>query len=553
MSDRPVEDEIMDEARRFGHSMAQMMRMHAQANGWWEQRKVRRQISLEMRRQRRGEQAERAHQKVWTAQMIHRYQIAAQARADRALDPRISAGQQRRDAEVDARHLDELRERIVGNARLTQVERGIALDCLETARMWPHAKVKTPELLERAPKVRGVNALRYRARLARETAWVQQRRQEREQQHPQPVREQQYQQLVGEQSMQAEPVRPTGELTLAQVDAVQKIRHAVVENQAGQLRVAGDAAALAGLTPQRIDWEMRHAEQNSKFTSEVASLRNGDITVWRTYHPTEAEATQWTAHNVGTATWLPGVQLKAVIRERGNQVPLRLADGGIEHVTARTAEWSRPERDRQRDQDGGQPGLEELATRHRLSIEHNAELSDQNARLTRELTALRVERERVAEIEARIRKLADAQEDRDRKIAVLQRSVDAVTADRDSLRTALDDAEARIQRLQNLNRGLSDDRNKYRSERDQAVQKLAQRTPPAERLGSAERQAAEREANRGTGEHATGDIAADLAKLRQQQRDRGGENTQAMPREQLPTAPETNGHRPGRNGIERSR
>jgi hypothetical protein len=550
MSDRPVEDEIMDEARRFGHSMAQMMRMHAQANGWWEQRKVRRQISLEMRRQRRAEQAERAHQKVWTAQMIHRYQIAAQARADRALDPRISAEQRRRDAEVDARHLDELRERIVGNARLTQVERGIALDCLETARMWPHAKVKTPELLERAPKVRGVNALRYRARLARETAWVQQRRQERAQQYQQSVREQQYQQL---------------------------------------------------------------------------------------------------------------------------------ADGGVEHVTARTTEWSRSEPGRQ---DSGETALEELTNRYRLSIEHNVELSDQNARLTRELTALRADREQVAEIEARIRKLADAQEERDRKIAVLQRSVDAVTAGRDELRSKLDAAEARIETLQNLNRGLSVERNTLRGERDQAIRKLADRTRAPNRSNAQQRdgrpsnepgteqkrtqswwQEAEKRAHdamqaaaddrssevvnakirefsadpdsaakmgsrfadwwvkeggqqqyeaeqRTRGNTSAGRPGAGLSPEQQaQQRDfesmraafydpesavvdstlreivphiesekdlsdrfavwwaekggreqyraeqhtHGGENTAVMPREHLPTPPETNGHRRGRNGIERSR
>ncbi|MFQ6226663.1 hypothetical protein [Nocardia sp. NPDC002869] len=395
MSDRPVEDEIMDEARRFGHSMAQMMRMHAQANGWWEQRKVRRQISLEMRRQRRAEQAERAHQKVWTAQMIHRYQVAAQARYERATDPRTDREQVRRDDAAAARHIDDIRRRIVGNARLTEVERGIALDCLETARMWPYMPAKTPEMLARAPKVRGVNALRYRARLARETEWVHRRDLERD--------------------YRLDAPQQTGDRTRGHVDMPQP--------------VLVDKGRLVESEPQQ------QQEQSRPFAAVVSA----------------------------------------------------------------------------------------------------AELE---------------------EVKQRIRDLAAEQEDRDRKIAVLQRSVDAVTADRDSLRTALDDAEARIQRLQNLNRGLSDDRNRYRSERDQAVQKLAQRTPEQDRFGSPERRAAQHEAGHrdsSAGEFGTGDIAADLAKLREQQRDRAGENTQAMPREQLPTPPETNGHRPGRNGIERSR
>ncbi|MFI5716079.1 hypothetical protein [Nocardia sp. NPDC051750] len=390
MSDRPVEDEIMDEARRFGHSMAQLMRMHAQAHGWLEKRKVRREISLEMRRQRRTEQAERVHHKVWTAQMIHRYQIAAQARYQRWTDPSTTIEQRRRDDAAAIRHTEDLRERIVGNSRLTEVERGIALDCLESARMWPYKQTRTPEMLERAPKVRGLDALRYRARLARETEWIQRRRFERE-----PA-----QRDLSVATEQQEPVQQPRE----------EIRHTPVDR--------------------------------------------GKV-------PTETE----------------------------------------------------------RDQD----------------VPNAAQL---------------------AEIEARIRKLADAQQERDRKIAVLQRSVDTVTADRDILAAALSDAEARIERLQNLNRGLSVERDKFRGERDQAVQKLAERTPPQQRYGSTEQQVTQNETGpRETppGEFVTGDIAEDLAKLRQQQRERAGENTQAMPREHLPTPPEANGHRRGRNGTERSR
>lgn len=427
MSDRSVEDQIIAETTSFAAKLGVLARQHAQAHGWWEQRKIRREISLTMRAQRRAEQAERAHQKAWTSQMIHRYQLAAQARYERAGDPRVPIEQRRRDDLAGERHIEDLRERIVGNTRLTEVERGIALDCLESARMWPYTQARTPEMLARAPKVRGLDALRYRAALARETAWVQQRRHERDtagRDFAAPT----VRQPVREQAPQPAVARPTGEMSPAQEDAVQKIRHAARENQAGQLRAAGDAAARAGLTPQRIDWEMRHAEQNSKFTSEVASLRNGDITVWRTYHPTEAEAAQWTAHNVGSANWLPGVQLKATIRERGNQTPLRLADGGIEHVTARTAEWARPEP--QRGQVSEAEELASLKQRHHLSIEHNADLAERNATLTRQLTALTAERDRIAT-----------------------------------------------------------ERDRFKTERDEAVQKVAARTPAAERLGSPERQA----------------------------------------------------------------
>lgn len=444
----------MDEARRFGHSMAQLMRMHAQANGWLEKHKVRRQISLEMRKQRRTEQAERVHHKVWTAQMIHRYQIAAQARYERWTDPRTTIEQRRRDDEAAARHIDDLRERIAGNTHLTEVERGIALDCLESARMWPYKKDRTPEMLARAPKVRGLDALRYRARLARETEWIQRRRIERDTAQRDLGTAERYEaqhqvsavQLSGSQQVGQEVARPTGELTLAQEDAIQKIRHAQVswntaapqandsqrKQLAEQWREAGRAADQAGLSPQRIDWEIRNAEQNSKYVSEVSALRNGSITTWRTYSPTEAEATRWAAHNARTGDWLPGVQLKATIREHGRQAPLRLADGGVEHVTAATAEWARPEQATQQAQGRGNDELESLKQRHRLSIEHNADLADQNATLTQRLTALRAERDE-----------------------------------------------------------LVTERDRYKTERDEAVQKVVARTPAPDRLGSPERQAAE--------------------------------------------------------------
>ncbi|MFQ6229939.1 hypothetical protein [Nocardia sp. NPDC002869] len=268
MSERPVEDEIMDEARKFGHSMAHLMRQHAQARGWWEQRKVRREISLVMRQQRRAEQAERAHHLSYTSQMIHRYQIAAQARTERSFDPRVGAEQQRRDAEADARHLDELRERIVANTRLTQVERGIALDCLETARMWPHGKVKTPELLARAPKVRGLDALRYRARLARESAWIEQRRREREtsRKAPQPT------------SQRAEAVQHARPATPARTGWEPDWMPVLVENGRVSEPSARQDPAFAEMASlkQRHHLSIEHnadlAERNSALTRQLTAM-----------------------------------------------------------------------------------------------------------------------------------------------------------------------------------------------------------------------------------------------------------------------------------------
>ncbi|MFD3637575.1 hypothetical protein, partial [Streptomyces sp. NPDC058664] len=81
-------------------------------------------------------------------------------------------------------------------------------------------------------------------------------------------------------------------------------------------------------------------------------------------------------------------------------------------------------------------GYASLEQRHRLSIEHNADLTDRNGQLTRQLAAL--------------------------------------TAERDQALT---------------------DRDKFRGERDEAVQKVASMTPAKARFGSPERQAVNAFAN----------------------------------------------------------
>ncbi|MGW3279981.1 hypothetical protein [Nocardia rhamnosiphila] len=303
MSDRPVEDEIMAEVRKFGHSMAHMMRLHAQAATWWDKRQIRRQISLELRRQRRTEQTERAHHLSWTSQMIHRYQQHIIAIDQRATDPQLSWEQHQKDAASVARHGLELRQRIVSNTRLTKIEQGIALDGLDAATAFPYTDTRMPMLFARAHKVRGIDALRYRARVARELKWFDRQQPTREQ-APQP------------------PYRPA---------------------------------------PEPVSQEPR---------PEVT--------------PSELE-----------------------------------------------------------------------------------------------------------EVKERIRKLAEAQEERDRQIAVLQQGLESVTADRDELRTQLDAAEARVRSLEARNRDLGREVDRYRGERDEAVRKVARMTPEDQRYGSRARRDAD--------------------------------------------------------------
>ncbi|MFG3524876.1 hypothetical protein ACGF5S_31785 [Nocardia nova] len=167
--------------------------------------------------------------------------------------------------------------------------------------------------------------------------------------------------------------------------------------------------------------------------------------------------------------------------------------------------------------------------------------------------------DRLPEIERELRGLREDRDQLARRVEILQRGVDAVTADRDDHKRKLAAATAQVEALKNANlaqsrelKGLRQDglklvevtvdrdhykaerdqylneRNKFKAERDEAVQKLAQSTPKRDRYGSAERIDADAKAG----------------------------NTAPTAREVLHEITETsgNGHnRPARNGIERSR
>lgn len=112
-----------------------------------------------------------------------------------------------------------------------------------------------------------------------------------------------------------------------------------------------------------------------------------------------------------------------------NHLPRTLADS-LSDLRVESRERLLHEADR--DQAGMSAEYQSLEQRHRLSIEHNAELTDRNGDLTRQLATMIAER-------------------------------DQALADRD----------------------------KFRGERDEAVQKVVSMTPPEKRYGSAERQASQ--------------------------------------------------------------
>lgn len=113
--------------------------------------------------------------------------------------------------------------------------------------------------------------------------------------------------------------------------------------------------------------------------------------------------------------------------------------------------------------------------------------------------------QRLAEIEKKLAALTADRDQQTRQVQVLQRGLDAVTTDRDNHKQRLDAAEAEVTTLKNTNNRqaaelkslrenvitIGVERDKFKTERDQAVGKLKAATPEHDRYGSRERVAAE--------------------------------------------------------------
>ncbi|MGV9616274.1 hypothetical protein [Nocardia xishanensis] len=471
MSDRSVEDELAAEARKFGHAMAQLLRLHAQAGTWLERRKLRKQISRTLREQRRAEQVDRDHQLSWTEQMINRYRAHSLAVADRAADSTVDHDRRYRDAQALARHGADLRGRIVTNTRLTPVERGIALDGVDAATTFPQFETGGGRLFSNAHKVRGIEALRYRAQLARTREAL-------------------------------------------------RVEHGAEQQQWEAREQSGDS---------------ERESEDLRFSAQVSYLPEGanHVVYEHAAHASEAETAAWTQRQVAQARPAPGTTVQAAAYEEsseGRSDPLFRAVGRRQEITEEVAQWQitianhAADREHEIRQRGGvERPPDQPTTRH---AERDAGVADAAGQ------------QRLAEIERRLREIS---EDRDRlasRVGMLQRGVDAVTADRDQIRKSLAAAEGRIEELKNRNIRLAseigelydrpdaaqvaEERDRYKRERDEAVAKLHARTPAKDRYGSAEKVVHER----------LGD-------------------TQAWPAPERPTGAERNGR--GRNGFDRGR
>ncbi|MGY2027263.1 hypothetical protein [Nocardia gipuzkoensis] len=498
MSDRSVEDELIAEARKFGHSLTHMLRLHAQATNWLERRKVRKQISLALREQRREAEVLRKHQLTGTTQAVDRYRVHVQTVAARANDPSVDHERRARDARALAEHRDRLARGFIGNEHLTHTERGIALDGLDVATVFP--QYKTGNLFARAHKVKGLEALHYRARVARESASIN--------------RGADHERQEWQHGLDAARRANAEEALLARIDAAQAHRH-------------------------RYTAQMTWTDPDGGKLIESRSFA------------TEHTATSWLQRNISGTSWSDGTTLQVETRDTLNAAKQYVDYGRPETVADQLATREAVLRERTL---SGQVHREQ-APRQRENIDRERPPEtagvDRLAQVERQLNDMAADRDR---LESRVgmlqRGLDSVTADRDQ----IRRKLDSAEGHIEALKNRNLRLAAEIGELRDRPgvEQLTAERDQLKQERDEAVRKLVQSTPEHERYGNRQRSndtgAATPSADPGRQSGDTGPVgkrASYLRDLTGNGHEQAGPDTQSWPR------PDRNGN--GRNGIERSR
>ncbi|MFJ9368781.1 hypothetical protein ACIRRA_30745 [Nocardia sp. NPDC101769] len=471
-------DDITREAGRFTAQIAQLLARLSHAKGWREKRQIKKGINLLVREQTRTAEQLRANELQAAAGAIDHYRQHSAAVNARAIDPATSAEQRVRDRESLARHHGNLQARVLNSEMLTPIEQGIALDGMAAATRFPDFKLGN--LFKHARKVRGLDALRYRAQVARAHVVTGIARTPA---YFRPANAQSHNGIG-----QTRPHRkPGGGYSAAQAEAVQNIRRSMAvsrpwaphphERDAARQQAA-QAAAQTGMTAEQITWEFNNATANSRAETVVdarhavgpdgveSGLRHVGL------HPGESEAAAWAAEWTGySAEFGNPTNVRVSATEAGRTEPFFTTEGSHAFVTDEVNAW-RNEVDR---------------PVHDQPPENRQDRSRENA------------------------STSGGSEDLERRVLMLQRGLDAVTADRDQQRQQLDAVRAELETLKNTqlrtNRELREareqldtvgaERDRFRGERDEAVDKLKQATPERDRYGSSERIEAERQAGDG--------------------------------------------------------
>ncbi|MVU79480.1 hypothetical protein GPX89_19805 [Nocardia sp. ET3-3] len=158
-------DEITQEAGRFTGAMAQALTQLAHATNWLERRRIKKDISRLVREQTRQAEAARALEVQATAEALETYRQHSSRVSTSANNPGSHPDRRAHDRKALARHHDQLKKQVLQSDLLTPIEQGIALDGMDAATTFPEFKLG--KLFSKARKVKGVDALRYRAQVAR--------------------------------------------------------------------------------------------------------------------------------------------------------------------------------------------------------------------------------------------------------------------------------------------------------------------------------------------------------------------------------------------------
>lgn len=509
MTHNSVEDELAAEARKFSAAMRAAIQRHAQAANWFERRRARKEISRLVREERRDQGKIRGHHLSGANHAVDRYRIHAQAVAQRANDPRVDHEHRARDARALAQHRDGLAKQFVTDPYLTRTEQGIVLDGLDAATIFP--EFPTGNLFSRAHKVKGTEALRYRARVAREVVSINQSAQRERQEWQQGLdaarrataedavlaridAAQSHQQRYLAQMSWTEPDGGMGTLTRAfpteraATEWMQRSVHGASWSEGTTLSV--ETRDMHNAAGQYFDWgrpetvaeglAAREAELRERTLAglvhreQILAQREAQARGQST-QPEQAVGLRFT----GRMSYLP---------EGANQVVHEYAAHASE---AETADWAQRQVAAARPAPGTTVQVAAVAdegTRHSVPLFRAVGRREEVAE---EVTQWRVDIANVA---------ADREQDTDRGGLVKQ-----ALAERDQLRGELDSLTKRHQLSIEHNGELTDrtaklerqltamiaERDQAIADRDAAVRKVAEMTPAQDRYGSPERQAAQ--------------------------------------------------------------
>ncbi|WP_280297066.1 hypothetical protein [Nocardia abscessus] len=373
---------------------------------------------------------------------------------------------------------------------------------MDSATIFPHFKVGN--LFAKAHKVRGIDALRYRAHVARETVNARQRAEvERED---------------WQQSLDAARRANAEEALLARIDAAQAHRH-------------------------RYTAQMTWTDPDG-----------GKLTESRSF-ATEHTATEWLQRNISGTSWSDGTTLAVETRDTSNAAKQYSDYGRPETVAGQLADREAVLRERtlsgQIHREQAEQGARQRENTDRERPPETAGV-DRLAQVERQLNDMAADRNR---LENRVgmlqRGLDSVTADRDE----IRGKLDSAEGHIEALKNRNLRLAAEISELRDRTgvEQLTAERDQLKQERDEAVRKLVQSTPEHERYGNRQRStgngaAPEPTAEPGRQSGDTGPVgkrASYMPDLTGTDREQAGPDTQFWPR------PDRNGQ--GRNGIERSR